>query len=450
VVEAKRYCTDPRMATLSAAEIQDQLASLKEAAMSRSPGELGRVNQVCQEFLDLRIPRHAEVLDVAAGSGILSAELQTGGYYNIDALDSDLPALRSLQALRLYRNYICRAVDGLMSTGLREESYDVVITAGGFAADAINPLDITEMLRLLRPDGYLLWTMKTVSEEGTTEFGLLDANLRSLEKASRCRVMKHTTFVCPDTKALGVFYMVKRLAGSLPDYLPDYVPRGLKEQISSIMTDNSEPLNRVKFYDDWCDKYDEDLVMVGNYTGHIKCVEAFLKLELDRKVAILDLAAGTGLLGAEVSSHGYCTVDGLDASMGMLGEARRQTIYQDYIVAMVDGMGSIPINDSTYDVVMSSNGFAPGQIYPTSIPEILRVLRPGGYLLWTMREGYQQVSQRFALMDAELEDLTSSGLAEMVVGPVVFDNFVLDHPGRFYMLRKAPAIHPAMSEHYNT
>ena len=29
-------------------------------------------------------------------------------YYNIDALDSDLPALQSLQALRLYRNYICR------------------------------------------------------------------------------------------------------------------------------------------------------------------------------------------------------------------------------------------------------------------------------------------------------------------------------------------------------
>ena len=36
--------------------------------------------QVCAEFLDLRIPRHAEILDVAAGSGILSAELQTGRY----------------------------------------------------------------------------------------------------------------------------------------------------------------------------------------------------------------------------------------------------------------------------------------------------------------------------------------------------------------------------------
>merc|ERR1711974_560915 len=90
-----------------------------------------------------------------------------------------------------------------------------------------------------------------------------------------------------------------------------------------------------------------------------------------------------------------------------------------------------------------------GRFYPTAIPEILRVMRPGGYLLWTMREGYQQKSQRFALMDAELTDLTSSGAAEMVVGPVVFDNFVLDHPGRFYMMRKAPSVHPAMSEHYN-
>ena len=37
----------------------------------------------------------------------------------------------------------------------------------------------------------------------------------------------------------------------------------------------------------------------------------------------------------------------------LLIQARKQTIYQDYIVAMVDGLGSIPINDSTYDVVMS-------------------------------------------------------------------------------------------------
>ena len=70
---------------------------------------------------------------------------------------------------------------------------------------------------------------------------------------------------------------------------------GLKKQISDILVDNTDPANRIKFYDDWCDTYDEELVVVGNYTGHIKCVEAFLKLSLTRNISILDLACGTGL-----------------------------------------------------------------------------------------------------------------------------------------------------------
>ena len=77
--------------------------------------------------------------------------------------------MRKLQDLRLYRNFICRSVDGVQSTGLREATYDVVITAGGFASDAINPQDITEMLRILRPQGFLLWSMRTASDQGTSD-----------------------------------------------------------------------------------------------------------------------------------------------------------------------------------------------------------------------------------------------------------------------------------------
>ena len=86
----------------------------------------------------------------------------------------------------------------------------------------------------------------------------------------------------------------------------------------------------------------------------------------------------------------------------MLGQAKTQGIFKNYIKAHVDGLGSIPVNDESYDVIVCSNGFAPGQIYPSAIPEILRVMRPGGYLMWTMREGYQAKSQRFALLDAEI------------------------------------------------
>ena len=67
------------MTSLTAQEIQDQLVTLKEDARSRSPGELSRVENVAEEFFQLRVPRTAEILDVAAGSGIVSALLQTGG-----------------------------------------------------------------------------------------------------------------------------------------------------------------------------------------------------------------------------------------------------------------------------------------------------------------------------------------------------------------------------------
>ena len=63
----------------------------------------------------------------------------------MDALDEDMPTLRKLEEKQLYRNYIWREVAGIGSTGLREESYDVVITAGGFAEDAISPNNITEV-----------------------------------------------------------------------------------------------------------------------------------------------------------------------------------------------------------------------------------------------------------------------------------------------------------------
>ena len=57
-------------------------------------------------------------------------------------------------------------------------------------------------------------------------------------------------------------------------------------------------------------------------------------------------------------------------------------------------MGSIPVNNDAYDVLLMSNGFAPGQIYPDSLSEMLRVLKPGGYFLWTMKDGYQTSSPR--------------------------------------------------------
>jgi len=391
--------------------------------------------KVCEEFLNLHVPVYGEILDLCAGAsgGMISATIQCKGYINVDALDEDMPTLRKLEDKQLYRNYIWREVAGIGSTGLREESYDVIITAGGFSNEAISPNDITEVLRILKPDGYLVWTMKTSQADHSTEFGLFEQNLQSLVKSGKCQIVKQEVFHDDYTHTTGEFFLVKRLAGRFPDYLETPTAPELSSQIEAALVDGADPTH---FYDAWSDKYEDDLVIVGNYNGYVKCAEAFFKLGLSHQVSILDLAAGTGLLGRELVSQGYVMIDGLDSSLGMLGQARKQGIFKNYIHATVDGLGTIPVNNDSYDVIVCSNGFAPGQIYPSALPELLRVVRPGGYILIAMKDGYHAQSHRFAMMDTDIQDLVRTRTAELTIGPVIFKHFMLNNDGRFYMLRK--------------
>jgi len=423
-----------RMGSLSA----DQLVTkLKQIQQRLTDSERKAADKVIQNFVELSLPVDSEVLELCSKTGHVSASIQSRGFYKVDILNEDMPTLRNLQRNNLYRNYIWREVNGIGSTGLREESYDVVVTSGGFSSHAMSPNDITETLRILRPEGVMIWSQKTAQAEQSTEFGLFEQNLTSLVKAGKCTMVKHEVFCDNRNKTVGELYVVRRLAGRFPDYLDRPTPKELQEQIEQILVDDTLPEHTVKFYDDWSEKYDDDLVIVGNYNGYVKCAEAFIKLGLDHQVCILDLAAGTGLLGAEIGRHGYCNIDGLDCSLGMLGQAKTQCIYKNYIKAHVDGLGSIPVNDETYDVIVSSNGMAPGQIYPSALPELLRVLRPGGYIILVMKDGYQHTSQKFALMDTEINTLAGQRRLEVTMGPVVFKNFLLNKDGRFYMMRKS-------------
>lgn len=426
-------------ASLNAEQLTFQLANLKVQLQEKNVELLIGTEKVCREFLNLNLPVESEILDVGVGFGVLSASLQTCGFSNIDALDEDLPTLRRLQALRMYRNYIWKDISGLNSTGLREEIYDVILSSEGISSHNLNPSQISEMLRILKPGGHLLFTMN--SHETTAERGLFDLNLASFTKEGRCELVKKEKFTDSGACEIGVFYLVRRLPTHLPEYLDKPVSNEIEKTVTQVLVDTSDPETIVKFYDSWSEKYAEDLVLIGNYTGHIKCVEAFLRLNLDHSVQILDLAAGTGLLGAEVIKHGYDNIDGMDSSPGMLAQARKLGIYKNCIQACIGKLGSIPVNRETYDVILMANGFAPGQIYPSSLPEMLRVLRPGGYLLWTMKDGFQLTSPKFAVLDSYIQDLVRQESVQLLVGPVVFQKYLLDHPGRFYMLRKCRTSH---------
>ena len=60
----------------------------------------------------------------------------------------------------------------------------------------------------------------------------------------------------------------------------------------------------------------------------------------------------------------------------------------------------------SYEVILIADGFAPGKILPTAFDELLRVLRPGGYIMWTMADGLaQECPDHFAHFDTRIIDL---------------------------------------------
>lgn len=108
-------------------------------------------------------------------------------------------------------------------------------------------------------------------------------------------------------------------------------------------------------------------------------------------VLILDAAAGTGRMVRAVRKAGLmpdATWVLLDGSAKMLAEARRHLSPSDHIYYLHHAMPSLPFPDDMFDVItcMEALEFIPQP--EQALAELVRVLRPGGYLLITNRVGW--------------------------------------------------------------
>ena len=123
---------------------------------------------------------------------------------------------------------------------------------------------------------------------------------------------------------------------------------------------------------------------------------AFVAWPLSRRLKgqpappVLDVATGTGRLPqfllAEPTFHGH--VIGLDASAGMLAQARAKLAPFGRRVALVRATaGELPFADATFAAVtcLEALEFLPDDA--AALREMARVLRPGGVLLTTRRQG---------------------------------------------------------------
>ena len=136
----------------------------------------------------------------------------------------------------------------------------------------------------------------------------------------------------------------------------------------------SSPEDNVDFYRGWAGDYDTDFAGGMDYILPYQVATQFIKL--NGKGPVLDVGAGTGLLGIEISKLNKIEMHATDISEEMLLVAKKKGIYSKSIVG--DLTKGLPILDHTYNGIVSSGTFTHGHVGPDVLFEIKRILSKGG------------------------------------------------------------------------
>ena len=153
-------------------------------------------------------------------------------------------------------------------------------------------------------------------------------------------------------------------------------------------------------YNQWAKNYDEDLNKDFGWLGPTLALEA-CKQYLPTDARILDAGAGTGLVGKMLAEAGFHRLTAIDMSPGMLEEARSKAVYRD-LHRMVLG-GKLDFPDDSFDAVVSIGVLTLGHAPARSLDELVRVTRPGGFVIFTLRPDLYE-SAGFREVREELEN----------------------------------------------
>lgn len=144
----------------------------------------------------------------------------------------------------------------------------------------------------------------------------------------------------------------------------------------------TNPTELASAYDEWAESYDTDMAEVGY--RHPAVALGLLTRHLPVGSApILDAGAGTGLVGELLGIVGYPEVDALDASPGMLEIARTKNAYREFHHAFLGQ--PLEMADDTYAAIVSTGVFTTGHVGVEGLPELFRIIRPGGLIVLSVK-----------------------------------------------------------------
>lgn len=177
----------------------------------------------------------------------------------------------------------------------------------------------------------------------------------------------------PDTEAL-----LALAPGNPVAQYYDQIARG--QTPAQVPAELTTPL-----FDAMAGSYDQHMVRQLQYRLPRQVADQLLELYPDRRLNVLDLGCGTGLLGACLAPlEGY--IVGVELSAPMIEQAARHNVYYRFHrVNLLDALRETP--DSTFDVIAALDVFIYVGDLQQAIADAHRILVPGGRLIFSCEHG---------------------------------------------------------------
>ena len=156
-------------------------------------------------------------------------------------------------------------------------------------------------------------------------------------------------------------------------------PSNAQYLADSYKASSREALTHI--YDEWAGSYDAHAGK-RNSAQPKEVAKTFLDVMEDKSAAVLDLGAGTGLIGDILKEQGYHDLSAFDPSQKMLDMAKGKGIYQTYHKGYLGD--PLSFADNSFHAIVASGIFTVGHVDATVFPELNRILRVSGKMIFSI------------------------------------------------------------------
>jgi SAM-dependent methyltransferase len=185
-------------------------------------------------------------------------------------------------------------------------------------------------------------------------------------------------------------------------------------------------------YADWAANYDAETLALGYCTPF--AILGWLSRYVPPDAGqILDAGCGTGLSGPLLAALGYHQVFGLDFSADMLRAAKLRACYKELIEAELGKQ--LPFETGRFAAIFCSGVFTLGHAPANAFHELVRVLKSGGHLIFSLRAELENIK----LFQDVMHELSGKGIWQAIEISAPFRPFLIGEPDtlvRVHIYRK--------------